>query len=354
IHNSIKEKFLARVQKEISKVPLCTPQELLEGGLEKTSGRLGPMISKKQFEKVTGMVDRAKASGFSVLCGGNSRTPGYYVEPTVFVDVPTDSEIWTEEVFGPVLCVRGFDTEGEALNEANNTRFGLAAAVMSGDPARCERVMRKFRCGIVWVNCSQPCFTQLPWGGVRRMQVSVGSMAFLHVAPGQLAPGYLEPKQVVQYVTKKPFGWYSPRFEDSKLAPDTAALPGLAEPVHCIQFIFVNAGATVAGERRDQDVPLDEALQRQKLKDLKKVDKNMGVVQDMYHQLHGEVVKQQDTIDAVDEQMEQAKDSTGKVVEELQETHHSKKKNFWRKVACISILLLILIVWILVFFVIPS
>mmetsp|Transcript_19024 Transcript_19024/g.18842 ORF Transcript_19024/g.18842 Transcript_19024/m.18842 type:complete len:81 (-) Transcript_19024:53-295(-) len=80
----------------------------------------------------------------------------------------------------------------------------------------------------------------------------------------------------------------------------------------------------------------------------------MGVVQDMYHQLHGEVVKQQETIDAVDEQIEQAKDSTGKVVEELQETHHSKKKNFWRKVACISILLLILIVWIVVFFVIPS
>ncbi|EER18359.1 hypothetical protein Pmar_PMAR005269 [Perkinsus marinus ATCC 50983] len=81
----------------------------------------------------------------------------------------------------------------------------------------------------------------------------------------------------------------------------------------------------------DQDVSLDEALQRQKLKDLRKVDKNMGVVQDMYHQLHGEVVKQQETIDAVDEQIEQAKDSTGKVVEELQETHHSKKKNFWRK-----------------------
>ncbi|KAF4744337.1 hypothetical protein FOZ63_021342, partial [Perkinsus olseni] len=54
IHKGIKEKFLARLQKEISKVPLCTPQELLEGGLEKTSGRLGPMISKKQFEKVTG------------------------------------------------------------------------------------------------------------------------------------------------------------------------------------------------------------------------------------------------------------------------------------------------------------
>lgn len=108
IHNSIKEKFLARLEKEIRKVPLCSPVELLEGGLEKTSGRLGPMISKKQFEKVTGkmtlygkfvekliigMIDRAKASGARLLCGGNSRRPGYYVEPTVFVDVTTDSEV---------------------------------------------------------------------------------------------------------------------------------------------------------------------------------------------------------------------------------------------------------------------
>ncbi|EER16232.1 Betaine-aldehyde dehydrogenase, putative [Perkinsus marinus ATCC 50983] len=210
IHNSIKEKFLARLEKEIRKVPLCSPMELLEGGLEKTSGRLGPMISKKQFEKVTGMIDRAKASEARLLCGGNSRRPGYYVEPTVFVDVTTDSEIWREEVFGPVLCVRGFDTEEEALSEANNTRFGLAAAVMSGDPARCERVMRNFRCGIVWVNCSQPCFTQLPWGGVKHSGIGRdnGDAGFW---------SYLEPKQVVKYVTKKPFGWYSPRFEGSKL-----------------------------------------------------------------------------------------------------------------------------------------
>ncbi|KAF4678087.1 hypothetical protein FOL47_005366 [Perkinsus chesapeaki] len=293
IHNSIKNKFLARLKTEVEKVPLCSPTELLEGGLEKTSGRLGPMISKKQFDKVTGMVNRAKASGFTLLCGGNSRSPGYYVEPTVFVDVPTDSEIWTEEIFGPVLSVRGFDGEEEAVQEANNTRFGLAAAVMSGDPARCERVMRAFRCGIVWINCSQPCFTQLPWGGVKRSGMGRDN------EPRQPYPESLNP--------------FTP----------SSSYSSAREPL-----------------LQDQDVSLDEALQRQKLKDLKKVDKNMGVVQDMYHQLHGEVVKQQDTIDAVDEQMEQAKDSTGKVVEELQETHHSKKKNFWRKVACISILLL--------------
>ena len=73
--------------------------------------------------------------------------------------------IWNQEVFGPVLCVMPFRTEEEAVALANESAYGLGAAVISGDPERCARLAEAFECGIVWVNCSQPCFCHSPWGG---------------------------------------------------------------------------------------------------------------------------------------------------------------------------------------------
>lgn len=72
--------------------------------------------------------------------------------------------MWREEIFGPVLCVAGFDTEEEALRLANDSKYGLAAAVMSNNKERCSRIARKLEAGIVWINCSQPTFVQAPWG----------------------------------------------------------------------------------------------------------------------------------------------------------------------------------------------
>ena len=77
------------------------------------------------------------------------------------------SRVWREEIFGPVLCVRSFDTEAEAVAAANDSEYGLAAAVFSADAARADRVARAMRAGITWVNCCQPAFIQCPWGGVK-------------------------------------------------------------------------------------------------------------------------------------------------------------------------------------------
>jgi betaine-aldehyde dehydrogenase len=93
---------------------------------------------------------------------------GYFVPPTVLADVPADSRAWREEVFGPVLCLRDFRTEEEAVATANDSAYGLAAAVMSADAALCDRVARRLRVGVVWLNCSQPAFVQAPWGGVKQ------------------------------------------------------------------------------------------------------------------------------------------------------------------------------------------
>ncbi len=131
---------------------------------------LGPLVSSGQHRKVTGFVDRARAAGLALATGGGRPAGfdrGYFFEPTIFTDVPVDAEIWREEVFGPVLVTRTFRTEEEAVRLANDSRFGLAAAVMSSDVERARRVARRLRAGIVWVNCSQPTFSQAPWGGMK-------------------------------------------------------------------------------------------------------------------------------------------------------------------------------------------
>ncbi len=93
---------------------------------------------------------------------------GYYIPPTIIVDCPTNSAVWQEEIFGPVLCIREFSTEDEAIKEANDSVYGLAAAVFSADLERCTRVGKALRVGIVWKNCCQPAFIQAPWGGIKQ------------------------------------------------------------------------------------------------------------------------------------------------------------------------------------------
>jgi acyl-CoA reductase-like NAD-dependent aldehyde dehydrogenase len=127
--------------------------------------------SEGQHRGVLDAIARGQAEGATLVTGG--RVPegvarGYFVEPTIFADVPRDSWIWREEIFGPVVCVKPFTTEAEAVALANDTRFGLAAAVMSADLDRAERVARAFRAGIVWINGSRPTFTEAPWGGMKQ------------------------------------------------------------------------------------------------------------------------------------------------------------------------------------------
>lgn len=86
---------------------------------------------------------------------------GYFVEPTVFINVKPEMRLWREEVFGPVLASATFCTEEEAIAIANGSQYGLAAAVISADAECCKRVAAAMETGIVWINCSQPCFCQV-------------------------------------------------------------------------------------------------------------------------------------------------------------------------------------------------
>lgn len=164
---------------------------------------LGPLVNKSQYEDVLRHIDRAVEQGATVACGGrhDGFDRGFWVAPTVLTDTAPDSDAWVEEIFGPVVCIRPFDTEGEAIRLANDSRFGLAAAVMSADEARCERVARAFRAGIVWINCSQPTFTEAPWGGYKQSGIGreLGRWGL---------DNYLETKQITSFVSKEPWGWY--------------------------------------------------------------------------------------------------------------------------------------------------
>jgi betaine-aldehyde dehydrogenase len=196
VQNSIYEPLVTRLIEEAKKITIG--DGLTDGVM------LGPLVSKRQHDNVTAAIAAAKSAGATIACGG-ARPPGldkgYYLEPTVLTDVPLDSAAWGEEIFGPVVCVRPFATEDEAVALANDSRFGLAAAVMSKDHARAERVAAAFRAGIVWINCSQPTFTEAPWGGYKQSGIGreLGRWGF---------ENYLETKQVTKYVSDDPWGWY--------------------------------------------------------------------------------------------------------------------------------------------------
>lgn len=159
VHESIADEFTQRVVEKASAIQQGDPRD------EATD--IGPLISRRHFERVDGFVQRAKADGAVPLIGGepNGDLGGLYYRPTIFTGAATGSEILCDEVFGPVLTMQTFTDEDEAIRTANSTRYGLAATVATGDPARAERVAAQLSAGTVWVNCFFVRDLSAPFGG---------------------------------------------------------------------------------------------------------------------------------------------------------------------------------------------
>lgn len=168
---------------------------------------MGPLVSQEHMEKVLYYIDLGKQEGATLACGGNrivtnGLEKGYFVEPTVFVDVKQDMRIVQEEIFGPVVVIQKFKNEEEALKLANGTVYGLAGGVFTNDGAKGLRVIKKLRSGITWVNSYHPTYNEAPWGGYKQSGIgrSLGTIGLEE---------FQETKQININLQVEPIRWFS-------------------------------------------------------------------------------------------------------------------------------------------------
>ncbi|RRT42295.1 hypothetical protein B296_00033156 [Ensete ventricosum] len=125
-------------------------------------------VDKKQFEKVLRYIDHGKREGATILTGGKAcGEKGFYVEPTIFTDVKESMLIAQDEIFGPVMSLMRFKTIEEAIERANDTRYGLAAGIVTKDINIANRLSRSIRAGIIWINCYVVFDSDCPFGGYK-------------------------------------------------------------------------------------------------------------------------------------------------------------------------------------------
>lgn len=163
IEESAKERFVERLAERANAMTL---------GNGLSDPDMGAVVSQAQLDKVLGHVRAARQQGARIVCGGQRHVEGecargFFVRPTVIDNVRPDMPIVREEVFGPVVTVQTFRTEIEAIEMANDTRYGLAGGVFTTDGARALRVIKDLRAGVTWVNCYNPTFNEAPWGGYK-------------------------------------------------------------------------------------------------------------------------------------------------------------------------------------------
>jgi betaine-aldehyde dehydrogenase len=194
VQQDIFKKFMERMKEKTKRVKLGDPR--------KRDTKMGPLVSEEHLEKVASYIEIGKKEA-KLHAGGNRPKKfkkGYYIEPTIF-ETDNTSRIAREEIFGPVVACIPFKDEADALKIANDTPYGLAAAVWSRDIFKCLRVVKNLRAGIVWVNTMQPCYVESPWGGYKASgqgrELSVHGM-----------DEFLETKQVHINLSETPIGWY--------------------------------------------------------------------------------------------------------------------------------------------------
>ncbi|KAF2012530.1 aldehyde dehydrogenase [Aaosphaeria arxii CBS 175.79] len=183
IHESIADKFVEQLKARFEQFKHAT------GDPSDPKTFLGPLVDEKQFDRVMEFLEIGKKEAQLVTGGGRHGDNGYYVEPTIFLNPGDDARIYREEIFGPVITLRTFKTEEEAIKLANDTAFGLSACVFTSSISRALRVSKAIESGMVNVNSSQTFGMEAPFGGWKQSGVGRegGKQGIMH---------YLESKTI--------------------------------------------------------------------------------------------------------------------------------------------------------------
>lgn len=169
--------------------------------------QMGPIVSKRQLEKIERYIKIGIKEGAELVCGGkrilrDGMEKGFFIEPTIFMNVDPRSTIAQEEIFGPVLVIIPFDTEEEAIQIANDTSYGLAAGIFTSDGAKAERVAKAIRAGVTWINTYEQNLIEGPWGGYKQSGIGreLGVYGLYE---------YMEVKQIIHSLKVEPTRWFS-------------------------------------------------------------------------------------------------------------------------------------------------
>src|SRR5215469_1098812 len=198
VQASIYDEFVVRLKAKTETIKIGDPSD--------PSTQLGPVISARQRDRVLSYCRFGREDGARLVTGGSpANVPGhengYFVQPTVFADVKSGMRIFQEEVFGPFTSVTPFTDEADALRLANDSPFGLAAAIRTNDIARAHRVAARVKAGIVWINDHHRLDPASPWGGVGDSGIGrkFGSESF---------NDHFEVKSIMVATHDAPFDWY--------------------------------------------------------------------------------------------------------------------------------------------------
>ncbi|HEY0228409.1 MAG TPA: aldehyde dehydrogenase family protein, partial [Mycobacterium sp.] len=156
---------------EVAEIAKKAAEAIVVGPPDATGTTVGPVVSALQFDKIQRLIQSGIDEGGTLVVGGLGRpaglTVGYYVKPTIFADVTNDMTIAREEIFGPVMTFIGYEGEGDAVRIANESNYGLAGMVSSGNLQRARRVARQMRTGMVHLN-GAPLTADAPFGGYKQ------------------------------------------------------------------------------------------------------------------------------------------------------------------------------------------